>query len=137
MREIKFRAWDGERMKEVLTWGFNEGFISTPKICADEQDFEIMQYTGLKDKNGTEIYEGDVVIYHNHKLDIRQHYVVEYENYSGRFCIFNGLNTSYGFNQLDDSVSINGEYQPDIEVIGNIHQNPDGIKKLLQHLAND
>lgn len=65
MREIKFRAWNGERMKEVLTWGFNEGFISTPKETSPQEDFKVMQYTGLKDKNGKEVYEGDIVEYSN------------------------------------------------------------------------
>jgi uncharacterized phage protein (TIGR01671 family) len=55
MREIKFRAWikDSERMNYSFT------ILENPYIPNDE--VVLMQYTGLKDKNGKEIYEGDII----------------------------------------------------------------------------
>lgn len=61
-REIKFRAWDKENKQIELVDFLGE---NTLHICNAEwenrEDFEIMQYTGLKDKNDKEIYEDDIV----------------------------------------------------------------------------
>ena len=66
MREIKFRAWDKDN--KVMIESAGVGTIGEVLNGRNEMmdNCELMQFTGLKDKNGKEIYEGDIV-----ELDIR------------------------------------------------------------------
>ena len=65
MREIKFRAWlkETKEMVEVDDIRFSEPLmINTTSAWRLEDEIVLLQYTGLRDKNGREIYEGDIVV---------------------------------------------------------------------------
>jgi len=57
MREIKFRAWE----KDKMVYEDDLFYIEYGAVMNQDNNWILMQYTGLKDKNGREIYEGDVV----------------------------------------------------------------------------
>lgn len=67
-REIKFRVWDGEKMWEPFTfadltgWDTEDVYIKHDvQRCINEEGLVFLQFTGLYDSEGTEIYEGDTV----------------------------------------------------------------------------
>ena len=112
MKELKFRVWE-EREKEYDTWSYildDSGNLFRNAYGAliecDKKDYIIEQYTGLKDKNGKEIYEGDIVSVRNknrkNEYDIG---VVEFGKAAFR-CPF-----------------LLGKYHSgQVEVIGNVHE---------------
>ncbi len=142
-RTIKFRAWD----KKLEKWvdGSKEGFnlfgecTLIGRILEDHyythnvfenlyNDVEVVQYTGLKDKNGKEVYEGDVLEYVGYKcpacwrdIDIiaNLYYEIKWNNeYAG----FEGYD-----NKTKDTIC-SDEWVTSMKIIGNIYENPELLK---------
>ena len=119
MREIKFRAWlkEKEMLVEVFGISFEEKYVRLPIESEPSDEYwwyetawgfdevELMQFTGLKDKNGVEIYEGDILI-NRHEEDTGE---VVFED--GSF-----------FWETETFTQLLGEINDEIEVIGNVHE---------------
>ena len=61
-RPIKFRVWDGKKISLFPMFGYNENVdINEQFKCANANGLILMQFTGLTDRNGVEIFEGDIV----------------------------------------------------------------------------
>ena len=127
MREIRFRAWHKEAEQ------YCEGSTSNMfQWLQDGQPVILEQYTGLKDCEGKEIYEGDIVrSEHFIDLDGEQHYVrhtCEWSNkYSGWY-FRNNAESFDGDGGLQAFVMMKFLNARKIKIIGNIHQNPELIK---------
>lgn len=121
-REIKFRAWS-DYYKRMFLWDeLKEYSIEDVFNDADKNaDFygNLMQYTGLKDKHGNEIYEGDIVKVYNQA--IRK---VVFENSFWQMYEILDADVLGGFGTPTDSghKPIYRYPEKDIEVIGNIHE---------------
>ena len=141
MRTIKFRAWDIKENRLIyeqtmtsidgdgdehdymiiLSPYSDEEYLGITTSCVYEQEIKgeierakgkLMQFTGLKDKNGKEIYEGDIVKqYKDEGLGI-----IKWIN-SGLFCEYQS--EEGGYSELDIK---------ECKVIGNIYENPEIIK---------
>ena len=120
MREIKFRVWDKESkemLSDVSLW--NDDFTSylNEHIEYLQDKCELMQYTGLKDKNGIEIYEGDILEFITFGFD-SERFITYIEFINASFRLKNGRSLFY-FGQIDVSKLDDGR------VIGNIYENPE------------
>ena len=116
MRQIKFRAWDGEKMSE--DWHLHDIWCAASGRGAphptlpfyNNPQTTIMQFTGLKDKNGKEIYEHDIIKMQSGKIK-----VVSYFDYIGSYGVGDSPNSEY-YSHLDSLTQ---------EIIGNIYENPE------------
>jgi len=130
MREIAFRIWDvkNKRMNNGGFWvggmsgsvALVQGVVHGKKVFSGvlqrEKDFILMQFTGLKDKNGKEIWEGDIV-----------------QNLSGRMCkiVWNEFAACFDAEVVKEYPNDNpdgfvaAQWSLWVKIIGNIHQNPE------------
>ncbi len=117
MREIKFRAWTDKAMiSEFLPCGNSQAvYIHSGNEIKIINNCILMQYTGLNDNNGKEIYEGDI-IHHGQEETSGEYNEVIFQN--GLFGM--RWQQSSLWHILNDSHSF--------EVIGNIYENPELIK---------
>lgn len=132
MREVKFRAWDldDKKMRKVVAikesiWGDCEeahilmcDFDKSPEDKATDVrlsvNYDLMQYTGLKDVNGREIYEGDLVI-----TPLSSPYLVEYDE----------ERAAYVLEWVENEDRYEEFLGMELEVIGNIYENPELLEE--------
>lgn len=114
MKELRFRAWDGKRMIEDVIPASETSIIELyDRYEWGETEVKaVEQYTGLKDKNGKDIFIGDIVSEHNG--DIVGEII---QKPSGEYCIA-WIGIYAGSSILYDELSM-------CEVVGNIHENAD------------
>lgn len=121
MRKFIFRVWDkrNKKMSEPFTFGYTSvdfnNYSSSVLDIEDNNLYVVMQYTGLKDKNGKEIYEGDIV--ENWCVGVIKFGVYDNGERYDDAEVGNGFYFDYGenvshFYNADDS-----------EIIGNIYEN--------------
>lgn len=148
-REIKFRIWDQAdkkflTLKEYQELGAieveNDGaltlsprfrFLTSMMIMPER--FIPCQFTGLKDKNNTPIYEGDIVRFVRNFSKYKCSKKYDFEVYFNEFLchyalhILDNNSNSYGKNGQFDILSLTGAKVKDLEVIGNIYDNKEDI----------
>ncbi len=130
MREIKFRVWDNTTKKmhyQDDSWNGSNGFINIVTIYTgyensrEWKDFFMMQYTGLKDKDGTEIYEGDIV---EAWSEGSKHIGEVRERIDGLYIIYPAYCNGFW------GLKPNKAGKTTVEVIGNIYENPELLEEV-------
>lgn len=145
MREIKFRAWDeeDERMycddKVIVTFrGFlEEVYVRHGNTLFELIDYKLMQSTGLKDKNGKDVYEGDILSYKHITYsdcsktkieEIEEESFIEIITYSPMASIVKPHSKNvkcFGYDNVNKECLILDLTSDEVEVIGNKFENPE------------
>lgn len=132
MREIKFRAWD--KVKQIwCNYKIDDGtvyFMDNDTGCwyrnypGKYENFDLMQYTGIKDINNVEIYEGDIVEISKEKSYLKDTAVVKFDKYSSSFVLV-VQDDDCGYLSYDFLYCDRIFYK----VIGNIYEHKDLLKQ--------
>ena len=110
-RTIKFRAWD-KTLNKIHSWSTIENHFTLEELL-DDNFFEAMQYTGLKDKYGVEIYEGDILSYFGFEYEVTFEESAFGWSEDGQFYAF----AEMAIDEIEKT-----------KIIGNIYENPELAK---------
>lgn len=127
MRNIKFRAWDTNNKN----WAYQDGIATTfphdimrpdspyQVLTLNRENIELMQFTGLLDRNDVEIYEGDLV----RQVKYRSDRAIGGETYE---IVWSKTNASLRLKAVGEDFWLSfNQVRKNIEVIGNVHENPE------------
>lgn len=134
MREIKFRTWSKLLNKMLSHEDLNKTLKNLTKIeyiagifLPLNSDNEIMQYTGLNDKNGNEIYEGDI-LKGTTKGNSDEILAITYVKWDrGQFDLFTEMTSDSWEDALFNYMQFF-----DVEVMGNIYENPELLEEVMK-----
>lgn len=130
----KFRAYDSGSLSrmyqsdEVMVGDGNIWIIDEDSVAGEwivNNDIHLMQSTGLVDKEGTEVFEGDIL---HHQIQTEYTFIVKYDKDKGRW-YGDGLSRTY-------RIDITKEFLPYYKIIGNIYENPEFLEEMEHENKN-